>query len=74
MEGRTTGDEGIWFADEEQARFRRINRLTLAFNVPLYAGLAGLLGIERELMPTTRVSRSVRRIVGWPEMLPAMSM
>jgi hypothetical protein len=43
VEGRTTGDEGIWFADEEQARFRRINRLTLALNVPLYAGLAGLL-------------------------------
>lgn len=45
VEGRTTGDEGIWFADEEQARFRRINRLTLAFNVPLYAGLAVLLGL-----------------------------
>jgi hypothetical protein len=43
VEGRTTGDEGIWFADEEQARFRRINRLTLALNVPLYAGLVGLL-------------------------------
>lgn len=43
VEGRTTGEEGIWFADEEQARFRRINRLTLALNVPLYAGLAALL-------------------------------
>jgi hypothetical protein len=47
VEGRTTGDEGIWFADEEQARFRRINRLTLAFNVPLYAGLAALLVLAR---------------------------
>ncbi|MFP2932943.1 hypothetical protein ACLESO_48900 [Pyxidicoccus sp. 3LG] len=45
VEGRTTGEEGIWFADEEQARFRRINRLTLALNVPLYAGLAGLLAV-----------------------------
>lgn len=45
VEGRTTGDEGIWFADQEQARFRRINRLTLALNVPLYAGLAGLLAL-----------------------------
>ncbi|MFP2907177.1 hypothetical protein ACLESD_19430 [Pyxidicoccus sp. 3LFB2] len=45
VEGRTTGDEGIWFADEEQARFRRINRLTLAFNVPLYVGLAALLTV-----------------------------
>jgi len=43
VEGRTTGDEGIWFADQEQARFRRINRLTLALNVPLYAGLVALL-------------------------------
>lgn len=45
VEGRTTGEEGIWFADEEQARFRRINRLTLAINVPLYAGLTGLLAV-----------------------------
>jgi hypothetical protein len=43
VEGRTTGDEGIWFADQEQARFRRINRLTLALNVPLYVGLVALL-------------------------------
>ena len=42
VEGHTTGEEGIWFADEEQARFRRINRITLACNVPLYASLAGL--------------------------------
>lgn len=43
VEGRTTGEEGVWFADAEQARFRRINRLTLALNVPLYAALAVLL-------------------------------
>lgn len=43
VEGATTGEDGIWFADEEQARFRRINRLTLGFNVPLYAALAALL-------------------------------
>jgi hypothetical protein len=45
VEGRTTGDEGIWFADEEQARFRRINRITFALNVPLYLALAGLLAV-----------------------------
>ena len=45
VEGHTTGEDGIWFADEEQARFRRINRITLACNVPLYAGLAGLLAV-----------------------------
>jgi hypothetical protein len=33
-----------------QARFRRINRLTLAFNVPLYAGLAGLLAVGMGLI------------------------
>ncbi|WP_224362870.1 hypothetical protein [Hyalangium versicolor] len=44
VEGATTGEEGVWFADEEQARFRRINRLTLALNVPLYGALAALLG------------------------------
>lgn len=45
VEGRTTGEDGVWFADAEQARFRRINRLTFALNVPLYAALAGLLAV-----------------------------
>ncbi len=45
VEGHTTGEDGIWFADEEQARFRRINRITLACNIPLYAGLGGLLAV-----------------------------
>lgn len=45
VEGATTGEEGIWFADEEQARFRRINRLTLTCNVPLYGALAALLAM-----------------------------
>ncbi|RKH41360.1 hypothetical protein D7X96_25265 [Corallococcus interemptor] len=43
VEGRTTGEDGVWFADAEQERFRRINRLTLAFNVPLYGALAAWL-------------------------------
>ena len=45
VEGATTGEDGIWFADEEQARFQRINRLTLACNVPLYGALAALLAV-----------------------------
>ncbi|PTL83359.1 hypothetical protein [Vitiosangium sp. GDMCC 1.1324] len=45
VEGHTTGEEGIWFADEEQARFRRINRITLACNIPLYASLGGLIAM-----------------------------
>ncbi|RYZ46287.1 MAG: hypothetical protein EOO72_02330, partial [Myxococcaceae bacterium] len=45
VEGRTTGEDGVWFADAEQERFRRINRLTLALNVPLYAALAVLLAV-----------------------------
>lgn len=43
VEGRTTGEDGIWFADEDDARFRRINRITTAFNVPLYAFLLAYL-------------------------------
>ena len=49
VEGRTVGEDGIWFADEEQARFRRINRITLACNIPLYASLGGLLAIALTL-------------------------
>lgn len=45
VEGRTTGEDGIWFADEQQLRFQRINRITLACNVPLYLGLGGLLAV-----------------------------
>jgi len=35
--GKTTGDEGIWFADQESARFRRVNRVTALNNLWLYA-------------------------------------
>jgi hypothetical protein len=45
VEGHTTGEAGIWFADEQQARFQRINRLTLACNIPLYLGLGSLLAV-----------------------------
>lgn len=45
VEGRTTGEQGVWFADEEDPRYRRINRVTLALNVPLYTALAVLLGV-----------------------------
>ncbi|WNG53033.1 hypothetical protein F0U60_50210 [Archangium minus] len=45
VEGHTVGEDGIWFADEEQARFRRINRITFACNIPLYAGLGVLLAV-----------------------------
>ena len=45
VEGHTLGEDGIWFADEEQARFHRINRITRACNIPLYASLAGLLAV-----------------------------
>lgn len=33
--GMTTGDDGIWFADDEEERFREINRNTLVWNVIL---------------------------------------
>jgi len=39
VNGQTTGEDGIWFAATEDARFNRINRLTTALNVPLYGFL-----------------------------------
>jgi hypothetical protein len=51
VKGATTGEEGVWFADEEQARFRRINRLTFTFNVPMYGALAALLAASFGLVP-----------------------
>lgn len=44
VKGKTTGEEGVWFAAEDEARFRRINRLTFALNVPQYGVLLALLG------------------------------
>lgn len=32
--GKTTGEKGIWFASEDEARFKRINRITTLLNVP----------------------------------------
>ncbi|MBX3249983.1 MAG: hypothetical protein KF901_22590 [Myxococcales bacterium] len=45
VEGKTTGDEGVWFADQEDPRFVRVNRLTAALNVPLYVGLGALVAV-----------------------------
>jgi hypothetical protein len=36
VNGQTTGEDGIWFAAADDARFDRINRLTTALNVPFY--------------------------------------
>ena len=44
VEGKTTGEKGIWFASEDEARFRRINRITPAFNVPQVLFQVLLLG------------------------------
>lgn len=43
VHGRTTGEAGVWFADEDE-RFQRINRITAAFNVLLFASTAIFLG------------------------------
>lgn len=45
VEGKTTGDDGIWFADPESERFRRINRITFTFNTPQVLFQAALLGV-----------------------------
>jgi hypothetical protein len=44
VEGRTTGEEGVWFASDDDPRFRRIVRATALANVPLYLFLALFLG------------------------------
>lgn len=44
VEGKTTGDKGVWFASEDEARFNRINRITTAFNMPQLAFQLALLG------------------------------
>lgn len=45
VEGKTVGDKGIWFASEDEARFRRINRITTGFNVPQVLFQVVLLGV-----------------------------
>lgn len=35
VEGRTTGHDGVWFADPHDPRFRRINQVTTLANGPL---------------------------------------
>lgn len=50
VHGRTTGEEGVWFADED-ARFRRINRLTATLDVPLFGFLAAFLAVCFGLWP-----------------------
>ena len=45
VEGQTTGHGGIWFASADDERFRRINRITALFNVPLFAFLAAFLAV-----------------------------
>jgi hypothetical protein len=32
VKGKTTGEEGVWFADEHDPKFKRINRVTATFN------------------------------------------
>ena len=31
----TTGEDGVWFADQESKHFKFINRVTAIFNAPL---------------------------------------
>lgn len=45
VKGKTTGDDGVWFASEDEARFRRINRLTLALNTPQVLFQLAVLGV-----------------------------
>ena len=42
VKGQTTGDDGVWFADAEDPKFRRINQVTTFWNVVLYGVFGGL--------------------------------
>lgn len=43
VKGRTTGADGIWFADGQQPRFAKVNRVTAWANLPLIAFVVALL-------------------------------
>ncbi len=43
VQGRTTGDDAVWFADATDPKFARINRVTALCVVPLYVFLIGFL-------------------------------
>ena len=43
VEGRTTGEDGVWFAPPDDPRFARLNRVTAWANVPLVAFVLALL-------------------------------
>jgi hypothetical protein len=43
VQGMTTGEHGVWFADDVDERFRQINRNTLVWNVILTACVAAFL-------------------------------
>lgn len=45
VEGQTTGEQGVWFASEDEARFKRINALTTALNVPQVGFALAFLGV-----------------------------
>ena len=61
VEGKTTGDQGIWFASEDEARFRRINRITTAFNLPQVGFQLVLLGVAffHQIESVSATSRGV---------------
>ncbi len=44
IEGKTMGDKGVWFASDDDVRFKRINRITSAFNAPQVLFQLALLG------------------------------
>lgn len=46
VEGKTTGDDAVWFADPDDPKFKRINRLTTILNVPLYAFIAVFVAVS----------------------------
>ena len=43
VDGRTTGDDGVWFATADDPRFARVVLVTSIANIPLVAFVLGLL-------------------------------
>ncbi len=43
VKGQTTGDGGVWFANGQQPRFTKVNRVTAWANLPLVAFVIALL-------------------------------
>ena len=45
VKGQTTGDDGVWFASAEDAKFKRINRITSLCNTPIVGFILAFIAV-----------------------------